>query len=649
MKPTIRQDDEQAKLRAARALGLLALLLWAASCYRQSLPYPFYGALWAGVLTVICFVAGWLTFVDRVLRRRQVVALGATFAFTAWAALRWLMQGRSTVGVENLITLITWCGWIFAAANLSTLLWIGDTRESRDRRARPLVMAWALGALSLLAALFCIHAVAQYAFLYDWQLADLRASIGNRQPTALEMGLIHHLQLKRVASVWGDPNAFGCFCVLGLGAACYMWQQARWLMRWPAALRAGALVVGLLCVIGIGLSRSRGAALDALVLGGALGVGWIRARRAARALALLALVALPLIGATQSSPPPPKLASEAAKPTWWRSDTIRERVHYARIGWSIFRQNPIAGAGLGSVEMYFGRLKPAEARESKYLHNWALQIAAEMGLVGLTLYLAALGCVLWLLWRPVGGRSGEHVVLAALLLAFIVDSTIQLSFNQRELMSTFGALCGMAIALGGGNAVAPAGRGRHHAGAFLMGIAVSLALALIAIPRAMGNGFRELAEDYLNSNEVRESRKYISRAVRWQEQDPTVQALLAVIGTASDDLALAERALRRAIEAAPWSASCHAQLADVLEREQKFAEAERMLRRAVELYPTKAEYWHQLALFLERRGRVAEAAAAAERACEYSYLYPDEDRALLARLQQRLRATTSTAAAGGAR
>ncbi len=634
------ENDQLARERAVRHLGLTALLLWAASTYRQSLPYPFYGAMWAGLLSLVCLVSGWLVALEKPLTRAEALALAACWTFALWYVVRWAVAGAPAVGADNVITVIVWCGWVFAGATLSRLLQsigLTETPDAKESRfGHPL--DWALAMLGLLGAMYASHAALQYFVLYDQHLAELQASIGNRAPTPLEMGLLHHFRIKRVASIWGDPNALGGFCALAVGAWWYLGRRAA-LVRWRMLIRLAAWGGAAFCVGAIILSRSRGALLDLIAMTLILLALRLRARRWPSGLATLPFLAILFLGTADQH----GSADAPSRARWWRSDTVQERFHYAQVGWGILKKNPVFGAGPGCVEVHFGQLKTSEARESKYLHNWALQIAAEVGLIGLLLYAAALGSVGARLWSQRRAFPLQTSFLLALIGAFLVDSSIQLSFNQRELMATFGGLCGLAVGLG-----APTPQAAKYSGAWngtiaWMSVALALGLALIAVPRSMTLGFRQIAQDALEGQDLHLARTYLEKALRWQDDDHGSFVMLAAASAQSGDLAGAERALRRAIEIAPWSASCHAQLAEILEQEGRLHEAEQTLRRALRLYPTKAEYWRQLAEFLERRGRIAEAAQAAKRAAELSYLTPERDRALYERLSTLAGAKETTA------
>jgi len=75
-----------------------------------------------------------------------------------------------------------------------------------------------------------------------------------------------------------------------------------------------------------------------------------------------------------------------------------QRVEFWRDGVKLWQCHPIFGNGLGSVEM--GLYSVASFfYESKYVHNHYVQCLADIGMVGLTLFLGILASSAWLFWR----------------------------------------------------------------------------------------------------------------------------------------------------------------------------------------------------------------------------------------------------------
>lgn len=85
------------------------------------------------------------------------------------------------------------------------------------------------------------------------------------------------------------------------------------------------------------------------------------------------------------------------------------RLQYDIDGWTLFKESPLAGHGLGATEGLLTSVQPF-FYESLYLHNHLLQVMDETGLLGLAAFLAfILGTAVLLVrsfakrarpWRP---------------------------------------------------------------------------------------------------------------------------------------------------------------------------------------------------------------------------------------------------------
>jgi O-antigen ligase/uncharacterized membrane protein YbhN (UPF0104 family) len=116
-----------------------------------------------------------------------------------------------------------------------------------------------------------------------------------------------------------------------------------------------------------------------------------------------------------------------------------ERLRSIRIGWEMFTQYPIFGAGLGA----FRNLKIVIGNDPPLLiHSTALWIMAEMGIVGLLIYAyPALSVLIGEIRRKRHDRASQLIILS--FLAFAVMATPADMFYQR----TFWLLIGGGLAL----------------------------------------------------------------------------------------------------------------------------------------------------------------------------------------------------------
>jgi O-antigen ligase len=200
----------------------------------------------------------------------------------------------------------------------------------------------------------------------------------------------------RATGTIGDPNELAAALVVGLslGAGFAVARGS------SPALRLGGLIAIPLCTAGIFLSASRGGliALGAMLLAGAVVAG----RWRVAVTALLVVVATGgFLYFTEVAPLPARERLLTPNGGSGRSDLWK-------VGLRIVRANPVGGVGVGNSEHAAANyvLRPGTIHYSSLIfssdpfpvHNTYLQVAAEMGLLGLLLFLAVvvvcLGCAL---------------------------------------------------------------------------------------------------------------------------------------------------------------------------------------------------------------------------------------------------------------
>jgi O-antigen ligase len=175
----------------------------------------------------------------------------------------------------------------------------------------------------------------------------------------------------RVTSLFGDPSLYGRHLVLGIGI----------LLAVLAAGRLRPLLgIALLALLWLGLlfsySQSSMVALVVVTLAVAVAAGDRRVRRAVGALALVAVVAAGgflgvkmLQGDTLSH-----LTSD-------RSDRIEDTVR-------VIEEHPVNGVGIGSQPRASRELAGSDRPTPSFVsHTTPLTVAAELGVIGLALYL----------------------------------------------------------------------------------------------------------------------------------------------------------------------------------------------------------------------------------------------------------------------
>jgi putative inorganic carbon (hco3(-)) transporter len=222
--------------------------------------------------------------------------------------------------------------------------------------------------------------------------AVLAATFGVLQPP--EPGLIE--ESARATGTVGDPNELAAFLLVGLTlAAGIALGRGR-----PPAVRLAAGLAVPLCAAGIFLSLSRGGlvALGAVLIAGTIFAGrW----RLAITVILVAVVAGGFLYYTELAPLPARERVTTTNGGSGRSDLWK-------VGLRILKANPVSGIGVGNFQAVSPKyvLQPGPIARAdlifssapKVTHNTYLEIADEMGLPGLLLFLgtviSCLACAL---------------------------------------------------------------------------------------------------------------------------------------------------------------------------------------------------------------------------------------------------------------
>ena len=109
-------------------------------------------------------------------------------------------------------------------------------------------------------------------------------------------------------------------------------------------------------------------------------------------------------------------------------------------------QHPLTGTGPGQAEL---RWKGTDhgIHLYAYVHNEYLQLAAELGLVGLVLLAVLLAATAWLLWRarPTGPASATWAGVVAAATAFVVHSGFDFVWHLPAIVLTVTLLVGIVL------------------------------------------------------------------------------------------------------------------------------------------------------------------------------------------------------------
>lgn len=236
------------------------------------------------------------------------------------------------------------------------------------------------------------------------RVLELAGERGQLDPS----GLLHLLGTLRLNTQF-DVNAAGSMFALIVLAGAGLLYRTGW-VRWVVAAGLLTMTVG-----GIWLTGSRTAMAATIVATlAAMGALALRARPEHRRRALLALAGGVVLAAAA-------VAVYPSSRNFAVSSSVESRLILYRTAIHMWREAPVAGVGIGTFwtrSISYGSaeidkiLVTGRLRENA--HNYFLQVLAELGVVGLTLFVAVLVAGLW--------SSGSAVWLAAGVGAFLATS-----------------------------------------------------------------------------------------------------------------------------------------------------------------------------------------------------------------------------------
>lgn len=131
------------------------------------------------------------------------------------------------------------------------------------------------------------------------------------------------------------------------------------------------------------------------------------------------------------------LAARPVMPTFY------DRLRLMSRAWEVVQAHPLAGIGAGNYFVLVDRM---------LVHNVYLLIAAEMGLVGLVLFLGCFLIVIRKAWAGIASYdellSGVAVGGVAALLGYAVNMMVDINHQMSAIMSLFWVIAGLAVATG---------------------------------------------------------------------------------------------------------------------------------------------------------------------------------------------------------
>ena len=326
-----------------------------------------------------------------------------------------------------------WAYGLFLGYAFLTLAWAPSWEEGV-----PEGIKWAQVGLVVILVLGAPRPVQRFLLGMALLSGAVQAGIGLWQAALRGAGPAHFrlpgLPLYRAYGTFQQPNPFGgmmgLIAPVALGLGIGMLGSAKGspsMGRWGAAV--GALAVGGLAGAGLLASGSRGAWLGAAGAGAVLILLLPRRGRTGLAAGAALGLALGLLGSSGWIPPVLQARLAGVREELWVADVrgvevneanfaVIERLAHWQAAVEMIRAHPWFGVGLGNYAVVYPRYALIRwPHPLGHAHNIYLNMAAETGLAGLSLYLlfwAVVGVRTWRAWQ---GSAGWRRGLAAGLMA----------------------------------------------------------------------------------------------------------------------------------------------------------------------------------------------------------------------------------------
>jgi hypothetical protein len=343
------------------------------------------------VLAAAAAALGWRALRGRPVRPLPHVIAYPAAAFFALAFLSLLWADDLEAGA-NLLAFFT----LPFAALLATVA----RADFPDWVPRALAAA-ALALASLFAAVGLWQAATHELFFYAPNLA---VSNANRD-------------FFRVTSLFGDPSLYGRHVVLGVGVALALLATNRW-RTWPLIGLVGLMWAGLL----FSYSQSSMAALLLVTLALAFATGDRRVRAAVGALAAVAALCVVAFVAVQLVD-----GDSLRQITSDRTERVEDTTR-------VIEEDPLVGVGIGGQPRASRELLGSDQPTPNFVsHTTPLTVAAELGVVGLALYVWLLVGGVLLLERVRRRDEALGLALGAAFLALFVHALFYSGFLEDPL------------------------------------------------------------------------------------------------------------------------------------------------------------------------------------------------------------------------
>lgn len=194
---------------------------------------------------------------------------------------------------------------------------------------------------------------------------------------------IMQADMVRITGAFKHYNDYATFLVPGFALALALFLDSGMRRKKIEAFLSGALLLTL--SYALLQTASRGALLGAICSF----LVFIFFSRPSKKMLVVALIFILLAGAV-----PSPMRTRLKNVFNLQGEGTPERILLMKICYSMIRENPLFGLGINTYSDNFSRFKPKDYPGAMYAHNSYLQIAAEIGLVGIFLYLLFIASLL---------------------------------------------------------------------------------------------------------------------------------------------------------------------------------------------------------------------------------------------------------------
>lgn len=243
--------------------------------------------------------------------------------------------------------------------------------------------------------------------------------------------------LKRISASFVHPNDFGAFIIMVLPLTFgFFWPRLR---KYKRIILAAVFLLGLYCLL---KTFSRGAWLGFLV---ALVVFFLFYKKKV-ILLLLAVIATTILIF-------PGGLEHLAALFVQKHHTVWERTKLWQGTLNMIKEHPIIGFGINTFSKYFPQYKPKDYPDIRYAHNCYLQMWAEIGIIGLSIFIAIIIVVISITFYRLREKinSGfEGFILLALIsgyTGFLVQSGLDTNLYSLVLTFHFWTLTAYIVSL----------------------------------------------------------------------------------------------------------------------------------------------------------------------------------------------------------